>query len=66
MTHSPHAGAAFDDFLREEGLYEECNAIAIKRVLARQLAEEMKQKRITKFVDSLVRDKPVKSILQTQ
>jgi antitoxin HicB len=48
MTNNPHAGSAFDDFLREEGLYEECNAIAIKRVLARQLAEEMKQKKITK------------------
>jgi antitoxin HicB len=48
MTHNPHAGSDFDDFLREEGLYEECSEIAIKRVLARQLAEEMKQKKITK------------------
>jgi antitoxin HicB len=48
MTHNPHAGSAFDDFLREEGLYEECSEIAIKRVLARQLAEEMKLKKITK------------------
>jgi antitoxin HicB len=66
MTHNPHTGSDFDDFLREEGLYEECNAIAIKRVLARQLAEEMKLKKITKFVDSPVRDKSVKSILQSQ
>jgi antitoxin HicB len=48
MTHNPHASSAFDDFLREEGLYEECSEIAIKRVLARQLTEEMKQKKITK------------------
>jgi predicted XRE-type DNA-binding protein len=48
MTINPHTGSDFDDFLREEGLYEECSAIAIKRVLARQLAEEMKQKKITK------------------
>jgi predicted XRE-type DNA-binding protein len=48
MTNNPHAGSDFDDFLREEGLYEECSAIAIKRVLARQLAEEMKQKKMTK------------------
>jgi predicted XRE-type DNA-binding protein len=48
MTTNPHTGSDFDDFLREEGLYEECSAIAIKRVLARQLAEEMKQKKITK------------------
>jgi hypothetical protein len=53
-------------FLREEGFYEECNEIAINRVLARRLAEEMKQKKITEFVDSPVRDKSVKSILQSQ
>jgi antitoxin HicB len=47
MTHNPHTGSDFDDFLREEGLYEECSAIAIKRVLARQLDEEMKQKKMT-------------------
>jgi antitoxin HicB len=48
MTHDPHTGSAFDDFLKEEGLYEKCSEIAIKRVLARQLAEEMKLKRSTK------------------
>jgi antitoxin HicB len=48
MTTNLHTGSDFDDFLREEGLYEECSAIAIKRVLARQLAEEMKQKKMTK------------------
>jgi antitoxin HicB len=47
MTHNSHTGSAFDDFLREEGLYGE-REIAIKRVLARQLAEEMKLKKITK------------------
>jgi hypothetical protein len=47
MTKNPHTGSDFDDSLREESLYEECSAmtsgrsksIAIKRVLARQLAE---------------------------
>jgi antitoxin HicB len=48
MTHNPYTGSSFDDFLREKGLYEECSEIAIKWVLARQLAEEMKQKKITK------------------
>jgi antitoxin HicB len=43
MTHNPHTGSGFDDFLREKNLYEECSEIAIKRVLARQLAEEMKK-----------------------
>ena len=30
-------GSSFDDFLKEEGIYEEVSAHAIKRVLARQL-----------------------------
>jgi antitoxin HicB len=30
-------GASFDDFLREEGIYEEVTARAIKRIIARQL-----------------------------
>lgn len=50
MNHNPYTGSDFDDFLRKEGLYEECNVIAIQRVLARQLAEEMRQKNITRTV----------------
>jgi Protein of unknown function (DUF4058) len=42
LTNHPHTGSAFNEFLREEGLYEECNIIAIKRLLARRLAEEIK------------------------
>ena len=30
-------GSTLDDFLKEEGIYEEVSAHAIKRVLARQL-----------------------------
>lgn len=48
MTTNPHTGSDFDDFLKEENLYEDCSAIAIKRVLARQLAEEMKKLSLTK------------------
>ena len=48
MTNNPHTGSDFDDFLKEEGLYEECSASAIKRVLARQLTEEMKRQKISK------------------
>jgi hypothetical protein len=29
-------GSSFDDWLREEGLYEQATAAAIKRVLARR------------------------------
>jgi predicted XRE-type DNA-binding protein len=41
-------GSSFDDFLREDGIYEEVTATAIKRVLARQIAEQMEQQQITK------------------
>ena len=38
----------FDDFLKEEGIYEETNDIAIKRVIAYQIEQEMKTQKITK------------------
>jgi len=41
-------GASFEDFLKEQGTYEETSERAVKRVLAFQLAEEMKAKGITK------------------
>ncbi len=48
MNNNPHTGSNFDDFLKEENLYEDCSATAIKRVLARQLALEMKRLSLTK------------------
>ena len=42
------AGASFEDFLTEQGTYEVTTERAVKRVLAFQLAEEMKAKGITK------------------
>ena len=41
-------GSRFDDFLREEGIYESVQAVAVKRVIAWQLAEAMKAKGVTK------------------
>lgn len=41
-------GSSFDDFLKEEAMLEDATAVAIKRVIARQIAEEMKNLRITK------------------
>ena len=41
-------GSTFDSWLREEGLYEEVSANAIKRVLARQVEEAMKGKHLTR------------------
>jgi antitoxin HicB len=43
-----HSGSSFDDFLREEGMLEEAETSAIKRVIAWQLRQEMQRKRITK------------------
>ena len=37
-------GASFDSWLREEGIYEEVNTAAIKRVLARQVEAAVKEK----------------------
>jgi predicted XRE-type DNA-binding protein len=41
-------GSDFNDFLKEEGIYEETNDIAIKRVIAYQLEQEMKAQKINK------------------
>jgi hypothetical protein len=45
-----HSGSSFDEFLRQEGVLEEAEAVAIKRVIAWQLRREMQRKRITKKV----------------
>lgn len=41
-------GSSFDSWLREEGMYEEVSATAIKRVVARQVEAAMQQKGLTK------------------
>ena len=43
-----HMGSSIDDFLREEDIFEEAQAQAIKEVVAWQLAEAMKKKKISK------------------
>ena len=43
-----YIGSDFGDFLKEDGIYEEVNDIAIKRVIAYQLEKEMKAQNITK------------------
>jgi antitoxin HicB len=48
QAKSIHSGSSFDDFLEEEGLWEEVEAIAVKRVLAWQLSEAMKEQQKTK------------------
>jgi predicted XRE-type DNA-binding protein len=43
-----HLGSGIDDFLKEEGIFEEAQAQAIKEVVAWQLAEAMKTQKISK------------------
>jgi antitoxin HicB len=43
-----HSGSSFDNFLEEEGIREEVEAVAIKRVLAWQLAQAMREQQKTK------------------
>jgi antitoxin HicB len=43
-----HSGSSFDSFLGEEGIREEVEAVAIKRVLAWQLAQAMREQQKTK------------------
>lgn len=45
---NPHVGSLFDDFLKEEGIYDEVQTTAIKRVLAWQLENAMKERKLTK------------------
>jgi antitoxin HicB len=45
---NPHIGSSFDSWLQEAGIREEVTAAAIKAVIARQLASEMKKRKITK------------------
>jgi hypothetical protein len=43
-----HIGSDFDDFLKQEGLLAECEAGALKRVVAWQIEQEMKRRRISR------------------
>jgi antitoxin HicB len=43
-----HIGSNLDVFLKQEGLLAECEAGALKRIVAWQLEREMKRRRITR------------------
>ena len=45
---SKYIGSNFDDFLEEEGVLAEAEAIAVKRVLAFQFEELMKAQKLNK------------------
>jgi predicted XRE-type DNA-binding protein len=48
MNDNPHIGSTLDDFLREEGMFEDATNYAIKRVLAWQVEKAMHDQGITK------------------
>ncbi|MDA8091012.1 MAG: hypothetical protein M0Z61_12440 [Nitrospiraceae bacterium] len=43
-----HIGGNFDDFLKEQDMLADAEAVAAKRVLAFQIEKEMKRKGLTK------------------
>jgi len=43
-----HLGSSIDDFLKEEGIFEEVQTRAVKEVVAWQLAQAMKKRKISK------------------
>jgi len=44
----PHWGSTIDDFLEEEGVLEEFRAVAVKEVIAWQIQQAMKKKKLSK------------------
>jgi antitoxin HicB len=48
VMNNKYIGSNFDDFLLEEGLFAEVEATAIKRVIAFQIGELMKEHRLSK------------------
>ncbi len=45
-----HTGSSFDDFLKDEGIFEEVQAKALKRALVEQLNDAMQSGNLSKVV----------------
>ena len=43
-----HIGSSLDDFLKEQGIYEEAKNRSVKKVIAWQISEAMKEQKISK------------------
>jgi len=43
-----HMGSSVDEFLKEEGIFEEAQSQAVKEIVAWQLAKAMKKKKLSK------------------
>ena len=48
MLNQQYIGSSLDDFLEEEGLLAEAEAVAAKRVLAFQIAQIMEEQQLSK------------------
>ena len=48
MRNKKNIGSSFDEFLEEEALLDAATAVAVKRVIAWQIAQEMKAQHLTK------------------
>ncbi len=48
MLNEKHLGSSLDDFLEEEGRLAEAEAVAVKRVLAYQIAKLMEEQQLSK------------------
>ena len=46
---NPHTGSTFDEFLKEEGIFDEVQARALKRAITEQLEESMEVAKLTKI-----------------
>jgi antitoxin HicB len=44
---NPHIGSSLDDFLKEDGIYDEVTALVIKEKIAFQLKQRMAAKKIS-------------------
>ena len=49
MKKNKHLGSNFDEFLKEEGISAQVEAVATKRVISFQIEKEMNKKRISKI-----------------
>ncbi|MFI5333223.1 MAG: XRE family transcriptional regulator [Candidatus Babeliales bacterium] len=44
---NPHLGSTFESFLKEEGIFDEVRAGAMKQIIAQRILAEMEKKHIT-------------------
>ena len=47
-TKNIYSGSSFDDFLKEEGIFEHCQEVGAKYAFIMQLQDEMEKQKLTK------------------